>query len=222
MFEISRALYPGQFLVWAIVAEVAGLVIVSALLGWSIPRIKTVLQISRSHEDIERKSMRWFLWVQALLAASCAWLGIWVAIDFSFDGMGEPWALLGLTGRLAGGAIQLMLVGTSILMAAQTRGVCRSSWQFAAMVTGMLCTSSIGLASLEANTDSSLVWIYRSMNVMISAAMMATLTRFGLAKVLPTSSDWIKRAGQAAPYFLAVALVMVAIVLIQSAMLFAK
>lgn len=222
LFETTRALYPGQFLVWAIVAEFSGLVMVSALLGWFVPRIKSDQKIFQAHEGIDLESTWWFRWVQALLVASCSLLGIWIAVDVSFDGMGEPWALFGLTGRRAGGAIQLMLVGTSILMAGQTQGVWRSGWQLAAMVTGMLCTSSVGFASLEATTDTSLVWIYRSMNLMISAAMMATLTRFGLAKVLPASSDWIQRARQASPYFLAVALLMMAAVLIQAGILFTQ
>ena len=48
--------------------------------------------------------------------------GGWIALDFSFDDMGQDVALFGLAGRQATCSAALMLVGATILMAWQSSG----------------------------------------------------------------------------------------------------
>jgi hypothetical protein len=117
-----------------------------------------------------------------------------------------------------------MLIGAAIVMAWQSQGARRIAWQYAAMAAGVLFTSSLGWAQLDGTSEGSAGgagWLQLSINLMISTAMMTMLTRYGLAKILPRSSDWVSRARRAVPIFGSLALFMFVIVLIQSAVLFA-
>lgn len=203
----------GQFFIWAVVCDLAGFVLVAALLGWVLSSLKPLGAKLRIPHEPGRWSARWFHRVQAGLACTVAAVAVWVAMDFSFDGMGKEVALFGLAGRTAGCPAALMLIGTAILMAWQSRGAGRAGWQYAAMIAGVLFTSSIGWATLGAT--SSAPWYDRSVNLLISASMMTLLTSFGLARVLPRHSDWILRGRRAMPAFAGLALCLLAVVLTQ-------
>ena len=225
MGEIWRGFSPGKFFVWGCTCDLAGFVLVTALLGWLLPHIKSASTMLRIPNESTRWSVKWFLPSQALLAAVAAALAAWVSMDFSFDGLGEGVALFGLSGRLAGCPAALMLLGAAILMAWQAHGAWRAAWQWAAMAAGMLFTSSLGWAQLDAAVAFSVgdtPWLHRSANLLLSASMMTLMTRFGLALVLPGQSDWILRARQASPVFGGLALLMLTAVLIQKALLLAS
>lgn len=211
MGQIHRGFAPAAFFLWGGVCDLAGFVLVAALLGWVLSRLGPLAARLRIPYEPERWSARWFHGVQALLVSTVAALAVWIALDFSFDGMGKGVALFGLAGRWAACPAALMLIGTAILMAWQSRGPRRAAWQYAAMIAGVFFTSSIGWAALDAT--SSAPWHGRSVNLLVSASMMTLLTSFGLARVLPRHSDWILRGRRAMPAFAGLALGMLAVVL---------
>jgi hypothetical protein len=211
MGEIQRDFAPAAFFLWAGVCDLAGFVLVSALLGWVLPGLRPLGARLRIPNEPGRWSAKWFHGVQALGASTVAVLAVWIATDFSFDVVGKGVALFGMAGRWAAPPATLMLIGAAILMAWQSRGVWRAGWQYAAMIAGVLFTSSIGWATLD--PTSSAPWYDRSVNLLISATMMTLLTSFGLARVLPRHSDWIPRGRRAMPAFAGLALCLLAVVL---------
>jgi len=216
MSLIHRDLSPGTYFLWTASCELTGFVLVTALLGWGLPRMKSAWTALLIPDDRQRWSRQWFFQAQAILTILTAALAAWVSIDFSFDGTGAEIALLGMSGRLAGRPAALMLVGATILMAWQARGTTRAGWQMAAMAAGVLFSSSIGWAALDsdpATPTGQAPWLHRNVNLMVSAAMMTLLTGFGLGQVLPRGSDWIARGRRAVPVFGCLALVMLGIVL---------
>ena len=237
MGEIQRGFAPARFFLWGVVCDLSGFVLVAALVGWVLPRLRPVavrLRIPRGTANtvgratdrlrpiagrlripvcLGRQSADWFHGLQALLALAVAGLTICIAIDFSFDSLGQGVALFGLAGRWAACPAALMLVGTTILMAWQSRGRWRAGWQYAAMVAGMLFTSSLGWAALAATTPAP--WHHRSVNLLVSASMMTLLTSVGLTRVLSRDSDWIRRGRRAMPAFGGLALSLLAIVIAQ-------
>jgi len=216
MSLIHRDLSPGTYFLWTASCELTGFVLVAALLGWGLPRMKPAWTALLIPDDRQRWSWQWFFQAQAVLSILTAALAAWVSIDFSFDGTGSEIALLGMSGRLAGRPAALMLVGATILMAWQARGATRSGWQMAAMAAGVLFSSSIGWAALDSDPETltgQAPWLHRGVNLMVSAAMMTLLTGFGLGQGLPRGSDWIAQGRRAVPVFGCLALLMLVIVL---------
>jgi hypothetical protein len=194
--QVQRGFAPSQYFLWGSVCDLAGFVLVAALLGW-------VLTVAH------RPSGRWLGCVQALLVLADATLAIWIAADVSYDGMGTGVALFGLSGRLVACPAALMLLGTAILMAWQSQGRWRAGWQCAALGLGMLFTTTIGWSTMDAATASP--WRQRGVNLLISASMMTFMTGVGLGRFLPRRSDWIPRGRQAMPVFGSLALLVAAI-----------
>ncbi len=213
MFLVLRELTPSRYFVWTGICELTGFILIAALVGWVLFRFPNLVERLRIPNGADRWRGVWFRFSQAFLASVCVPLIMWIALDPQFDGMGEGHALLGLAGRLASCPAALILLGGCIVMAWQTTGRWRAGWQFASLAAGVLFTSVVGWARLEGTADSP--WVHRCLNLLISFAMMTLLTRFGLARVLPHSGDWISRARQAAPVFGGLALLMIVLVLIQ-------
>ena len=214
MGQIHRGFAPARFLLWVAACDLAGLVLVAALIGWGWSQLApTSGEFSgrwgsrlRIPESSCRWSAAWFRCAQALLAGTAAALTVWIAADLGFDGTGQGMALFGLAGRSAACPAALMLLGTAILMAWQNRGGWRAGWQYAALASGVLFTTSLGWATMDASTASP--WLHRGGNLLISASMMTLMTGFGLGRVLPRHSDWIARGRRAMPVFAALALVL--------------
>ena len=191
--QVQRGFAPALFFLWGGVCDLAGFLLVAALLGWAMAFV------SRDRAAAARETAAWFACVQALLTLVVVVLTVWIAVDMSFDGMGTGVALLGLAGRSAACPAALMLLGTAILMAWQSQGRWRAGWQYAALALGMLFTVSIGWATIDAADLSP--WRQRGINLLISASMMTCMTGWGLGRVLPRGSDWIQRGRQAMPAF---------------------
>lgn len=220
MVWAQRGYAPGRYFVWGGLCDLAGFVLVAALVAWVALRI-SVFARPRAGGEPQQVSPGWFSLAQASIAAITASLAVWIALDFSFDTMGTDTAVLGLSGRAAGCAAALMLLGATILMAGQTRGAVRRAWQYAALAAGLLLTVSFSWSRIDASaaSDVAAVWLERSRYLLLSTAMMTVMTRFGLARVLPSGSDWIERGRRAWPVFGAVALLLLLLVLVQRAAL---
>jgi hypothetical protein len=213
--QTLRGFSPGRFFTWGIASDLAGFVLLAALLGWILQGVLSRHRLPLGAKLARDWPVEWFLWSQAALTTLAAMLTMWVSLSFSFDGIGQGVALFGLSGRSAGCTAALMLLGTSILMAWQTKGRWRAAWQFAAIAAGMLFTSSLGWARIDAPTSAAAAWLQRSTNLLISTTMMTFMTRIGLARVLPRGSDWIPRARRLSPIFGGLAIIMLAAVLLQ-------
>ncbi len=213
MLLVLRDLSPGKLFVWTGMCEMIGFMLLAALSGWGWQRFPGVVAGLKIPGRSAGWPVAWFCWSQTTLAAVAVLLIGWILLDSSFDGMGEGKALLGLSGHLASCPAALMLIGTAIVMAWQTHGNWRGGWQYAAMFAGMIFTSSIGWARID--SSSAAAWPRRIEYLLVSAVMMTLLTRFGLARVLPGSGDWIARARRAAPVFGSAALLLAIVSLIQ-------
>ncbi|MCH5375346.1 MAG: hypothetical protein JJ992_15345 [Planctomycetes bacterium] len=214
---IARNNSPGRMFLWGISCDLAGFALVTALAGWSLPRLRRLVSIWRIPDQPSRWSRRWFDRAQLLLIAMTAALSAWISLDFSFDGTGQDVALFGLSGRATGCMAALMLVGASIVMAWQSTGRWRAVWQYAAMATGIVFTTSVGWARLDAvlyPASGTAAWHDRAESLMISAVMMTLLTRIGLPRVVPSGSDWIDRGRRATPFFGGLAVLMFLAVLV--------
>jgi hypothetical protein len=215
--EITRGLQPqgdfppGKFFLWAGLAEWSAFLLVTALVGWSWPWIRPAAKLLRIPVDC-RWPAKWFWGAQAVFVAFAATLAGWISLDVSVSGMGEGLALFGFTGRGVSCPSALMLLGASILMAWQCTGVWRAGWQFGSMAVGVLLTSSASWARID--PDSANPWLPRCFTLMISTGMMTLMTGIGLPRVFRTS-DWGLRGRQAAPFFGALALLMLVLVLVQ-------
>lgn len=199
MAQLQRGFAPARLFLWGAVCDLAGFLLVAALLGWGLTRLlrqsgqRTGLWVRRLYRPpaADRWSVSWFPWVQALLAAAVACLTFWIAADLRFDGMGQGVALFGLSGRSAACPAALMLLGACILMAWQSGNAWRASWQYAALATGVVFTTSVGWAMMESNT--AWPWMHRGVKLLISLSMMTLMTGYGLGRFLPRHSDWIER-----------------------------
>jgi len=214
---VQRGVTPTRFLFWLGLCDLAGFLIVTALLGWAFTGARRLREIGPS----TRPSPRWFVGAQAVLCAFCALVAIWVSLDISFDGMGRDVALFGLGGRRAGCSATLMLLGTAVLMAWQTAGPTRAIWQYAAFASGILFTSSLGWSRIEASAASGSpagLWLARGETLLVSAGMMTLMTGYGLARFLPADTDWVPRARRAMPVCAAIALLMLVLVLLHAAL----
>jgi hypothetical protein len=217
MNQLQRAFPPGRPFVWASLCEWTAFVLMAALLGWLLPQAARWASRRRMLTVAVGRPERWFLLAQATVFGAAVVSAGWIAVDFAFDGIGADMALFGLAGRRAGCPAALMLVGAAILMAWQTRGAWRSGWQYAALGTGVLFTSSLGWSGLDAACCSTAgaAWFHRGLNLLFSSSIMTVMTGFGLGRVLPKHSDWIARGRQAMPAFAGLTLLLVVLLLLQ-------
>jgi hypothetical protein len=210
--QIARGGPPARF-IWHGLAEWAGFLLVAAVVAWLLSRMQHVAASVRIPDDGRRWSNRWFIPTQAVLAIVTTVLAIWILLDFSFDEVGEGTALFGLVGRSCACPSALMLLGASIVMAWQATGAWRVGWQFGAIAAGVLFTSSISLARVDAASDTP--WADRGVILMISTGMMSLMTGFGFGVGLPSQTDWIPRGRQAAPVLASISLSLLAVFLIR-------
>jgi hypothetical protein len=205
-------------LCWQAAWKLSAFILVAALLGWLLGKGKRFWPWFRIASEPDRWSTGWFMGLQAIFAAVAAGLAVWVSIDFAFDGAGRNMVLFGFTGRMAGGAGALMLLGATILMAWQSQQPWRFRWQYAALMAGLLLMSGTGWAVLDSTASSptgQAPWLHRSAILLVAATMMTLLSGFGLAKLLPRPSDWIATGRRAATYIGGLTLAALAIVLVQ-------
>ena len=221
-------------LCWRAAADLAALILAAAIVGWLLGKGKRLWQALRipdraecqphaEREEYNRWPTAWFQILQAVAAAIVASLCVWVAIDLTFDHIGDSYALFGLAGRMAGVSGTLMLLGAAIVMAWQAEPGWRMRWQFAAFAAGLLLSCCSGWAAFDpipGLPTGEAPWLHRSVTLLVSAAMMTLLSTFGLAKVLPKSGDWIVTARRAAPCFGGLTIATLALVLIQEGCLF--
>ena len=92
-------------------ADLAAFAIVTALVGWLLPKGRWMCRWLWIPDEADRWPGEWFMQLQALVACVAGALGVWVALDFGFDGVAKGVALFGLSGRLVGITTMLMVLG---------------------------------------------------------------------------------------------------------------
>jgi hypothetical protein len=217
--QLARGFPPGRYFIWGNASDLAAFLLVMALGGWLTRAFSPVGARLRVPVSSRRFSTGSFCFCQAVLSGITMLQTVWISWDQAFDPIGVSHALFGLSGRLAACSMALMLLGATILMAWQTEGRWRAVWQSAALVSGLLFTSSFGWARIAAPADLNDVqqlWRQRALSVFVSASMLTVMTRFGLPLVLPGQSDWIRRARRGSPVFASLAVLALATFLIQS------
>jgi hypothetical protein len=220
---------PSDMIFWRMGSEFTGYALVTALIGRFLPWCRPVCRYLLVPDGENRWSSGWFMPLQAVLTMMVALLCIWISIDFRFDGVGKEIALFGMAGRLAGMTGLLMVLGTTIMMAAQTRFTVRQVWQSAAFVVGMLFLASIRWAAFDAaNADiNSVVWLHRGIALLFAAASIYLTALVGLPQVsqhfwsrfFPESpseakSTWCDIGKKMLPYFAGIVICLLAFVMV--------
>lgn len=215
-----RAFTPEAMVIWASLAELAAIALLAALAGWTLPHMRPLWETVGIADVPGRWPTRGFHRAQAALVAASAALCAWIAIDPRYDGMGAGLAVLPFYGHTQVTPAALMVLGAVILMAWQSAGALRRRWQYTAMATGVLVTSTLGWVWVAAGAGADAPWLRRTTTLLATSFMMSVLGRFGLRRVLARGSDWIEAGRRAAPAFAAAAGGLLVLVAIQEAWLF--
>ncbi len=205
MWLWSNAFAPKK-LCWIAGGELACFTLAAAAVGWLLSRSRaawTALGIPADAEDQDG----WFSRVQAFLMLIATGLAVWVSTDASFNGIGMHVAQFELAGRTAGPLALLIVLGTTIVMAATCRTgfparpptpdrlggpSYRAAWQFVAFACGVLLGSCLRWSLMDANLKAP--WLHGEIAVILAAAVVACISGFGLKFILPRDSDWTARA----------------------------
>ncbi len=217
----ARGLLPRVFL-WTAGHELAGFVLVAAAVGWLVPKMAPVWRALRTAGSQAREPATWLADVQAVVAGLAVVLGVWISIDFGFDGITRP-GMDWLSGRMAGPLATAALMAAAILMASQARGRWRIGWQYATFALAALGLAELSWAWLDPawlEREGASAWLHRNVILMTAAVVMALVTQFGLSRVLRAGSDWITSGRRMVPVLAGLALVFLVIVLAQEALLF--
>jgi hypothetical protein len=206
-------------LYWRAATELTAFVLLAAVIGWLLRRTKDFWPLCLIYSEPNRWPIGWFVGIQGALTALSSALVVWVSIDFAFDGAGRNLMLFDLCGRLAGAAGALMLLATTVIMARQLSDVLhRYSWQCAAWMAGLLLCGCTGWAILNPATDPSVAaapWLHRTVVLLVAGAVMLVVSAVGLARILPSASDWIAIGRRASLWFGGLTLAALALVLMQ-------
>ncbi|MFH1267196.1 MAG: hypothetical protein ABIK89_15820, partial [Planctomycetota bacterium] len=211
-----RELSPRVFC-WTAGHELAGFVLLAALLARLLSRMKPAWQALRIPGHDNRFPNDWLPQVQAVVAGLALVLGAWISIDFAFDEIsraGVAW----ITGRTAGPLSACALLAAGVLIAGQSSGRWRVGWQCGTIALGALVLAEWFWAWLPPAWG--VPWLHRSVILMAAAVVMALVSQFGLARILPAGSGWIASGRRMLPVLGGVALVLLALVLVQEAFLF--
>ena len=209
---------PPRMSCWRAGSDLAGFVLVMAIAGWLLPKLRWICRWLLIPDEADRWPGRWFTHLQALLVAAVAALNVWISMDFGFDGLGRGIALFGFSGRIVGITGILMVLGATIVMAWQAKPAWRISWQYVAFIAGLLFLSSLRWAGIDPTQAGP--WLHRGVVLLVSAAMMMLLCSFGLKKVISSKSDWIMAGRRMIPFFNGLTMLMLALVLAQEWLLY--
>ncbi len=85
----------------------------------------------------------------------------------------------------------LALLVAGILMPGRSDEKSRSRWQYVTLGLGMLLLATSGWAWMGGEIPAP--WLHRSVILMASAVLLSLAGGLGLARLLPSGSDWIAR-----------------------------
>jgi len=223
-----------KHLCWTVAMELSAFGLVSALAGWRLPKAERVWRALRIPLDGERWPSGWFGPVQAVLAAVCAGLSVWVSIALEFDGTTH--VPLGLAlGRMAGPLAAAILLAAAIVMAHGSAGILparenagrtpallrwRLGWQHAAVGLGLLVLSEPGWAAVTPAWGD--LWLHRSVILMVAAVVMTLVCGLGMPRVLPAENNWVAAARRSTPVLGGLASLMLVATLVQEGVLYAS
>lgn len=208
-----------RMLGWLAAAELAGFVLLAAIVARLLPLGKPVWQTLRIPLKDRGSNMDWFPQVQLLVAGFTAGLSAWVAIDPAFGAFGR-FAGGKVFGPVIGPIAALCLVVAGVLMANGGMGRWRAVWQQATLGLGVLLVASTGWAWLDPAISAP--WLHRSVIAMVAAVVVLLVAGAGLARLVPEESDWLTQARGMLPSLAGVALVLMTVILVQEVLLRAQ
>lgn len=211
----ARELDP-RHLCFAASVELAGFVLVTAVLEELLPRMKEAWRALRIPEESRRWPAHGFAAATAAVAAPAVVLSAWISLDDRFAAvfhqtLGWP------VGQAAGPLAAVLLMAAAVLVAGRSRQPWRQDWQQAALGLGFVLLSEIGFAWLVPQRAP---WLHRSVIVMVAAVAMTLVASFVLGRVLSATSEWAAAGRRMTPAFGALAATMLVLVLGQEVLRF--
>ncbi len=219
----ARALAPRVFC-WTAGHELAGFVLLCAVLGRLLPRMQPAWRALRVSTEPYGSGPEWFGQAQALVGSVLVLLSIWISIDFGFDQVSRE-ALPWLAGRPAGPLAALVVLAAAALMAGGSAGRPRAAWQLATFGLATLALAEVGWAWLDPawlQQAGASAWLHRNVILFVASAVTTFFAGFGLPRLLPDGSDWIGAGRRCVPALGGLALVMLVVVLAHEALLFER
>jgi hypothetical protein len=196
--------------------ELAAFVLATAALGAVLPKLNEAWQALRIPVAHWRDASATFPAAQTAVAGTVAALSLWISLDLAFDRITDQafaWPL----GRMIGPLAVALLLPAAVLLAADGKDRWRERWQHATLGLGIVVVSEIGFVWLVPDQAP---WLHRSVILMVAAVVMTLVAGLGLRQLLPETSDWITSGRRLTPLLGGLALLTLAVVLVQEGLLF--
>jgi hypothetical protein len=201
------ALEPAR-LCWALTLNLAGLVLVTMLVAWMVPRLPGLWQTLRLPARSAPGPEGWLLPVQAVVSGLAAALSVWVSFAFAER-----------LDRLAGPLAVALVVPAWVLMTRlSAQGLIAQPRLLGALRTATLLLGALALADLawalpapgEAGT-----WLHRNVLLFTALALSAAGSALGLRRLAPRQEAWAESGQRLGPRLGLAGVLVVLVVLAQ-------
>jgi hypothetical protein len=196
-----------RWLGWAVAVILAAYVLLTTVFSWTAPYGRELWQALRLTAPSRTWPERWFPDAQILLGSVAALLSLWIAL--SFDTM---------LSRLGGALTVLFLFSAGAVFSSTTSDRRATGLRYATLALGVVLLTEMTWALL--GPTSSALWLYRSILLMISCALMTLVYGIALPRFLPQLTIWVEAGRRIGPVLGAVASFMLLVILAQEAWLF--
>jgi hypothetical protein len=211
LLAIGLALHTWQpeleMLRWIAALALASYILLTSAISWAAPELKGLGRVLYLPDRPVRWPEAWFAPLQSLLACVVVALSLSLALEYTIR-----------MERLVGPLSVLLLLPAGVLLASSTPSRWGSQLRYATLTLGVVAVTECGWALLDPSLPA--LWLYRSLLMMISLALMTLVYGVGLAKLLPWPSAWAVCGRRLGPILGFLASLMVLAVLAQEGLLY--